>query len=119
MFSLQLLYLKSATYKLYSPWMERQGNYLAVLLSMDQFSGTPRLGLDVFHKDRNEAGDGASVGGTPITITASVIPGNTVVSGLKELVRYEFTIYGSSVSGTTGDWFLFRVLDPVWWEAAS
>jgi hypothetical protein len=118
MFDLQLLYVNRDGYSLYSPWMERQGDLMALILSMDQFLGAPTLKLDVFHKNSDETGDGTATGAT-ITVAASVVPGSTIASGLKELVRYKFTVLPSTESGTDGDWCLFRVLDPTWFDAAS
>lgn len=120
MFDLQLLYVRNDSYSVFSPWMDREADFVAMILSMDQFLGSPTLEMELFHKNSDEAGDGTVVPGGKITITASAFPGFLLWAGLKENVRCKFTVVGSAgSSGSDGDWCLMRTLDPVWYDAAS
>ena len=79
--------------------------------------------VEVFTKNQEDVGDGSNAdsGGSPTNITASAVGRTTTewystgTVGLKEMVRYRFTITGTDVS----DWVLFRMLSPIWFNAVK
>ena len=111
----------------FSPWFPRGGDYLIASADVsDSSSSSPTLTIQVFTKNREDTGDGTDASattGTKIDYTSGATgiqhdewPGGTGASdGIKELVRYKFSVTG----GTASDWFLFRMLPPVWFDAVK
>ena len=110
MFQGQLLIRGSSDTKVYSPWMPRGGDYLRA--TAEYIAGNGDLTVSVYTKNKEETGDGTAVTGS-ISLTSA---GRTTAefTGLEELVRYEFT-----AGGSTSQWFLFRMLGPVWFDAVA
>ena len=105
--------------KVYSPWMARGGDALRATLEVVAVSGAT-IKIELWTKNSDEAGDGDDAdSANGVNIEESTVGRKTedwnkqVTStvGIKELVRYKIT-----VSGTSGDWVLFRMLDPVWYD---
>jgi hypothetical protein len=106
----------------FSPWFPRGGDFVTVTAELIAKSGGT-LKIELFHKNANDPGDGANVdtAGTPKSITFNnpTPPVRTstdwaksaTIAGLKELVRYKFTMTGSG-----SEWMLFRMLPPVWYD---
>lgn len=117
MFQAQLL--MSGT-DVYSPWFKRGGDGLRATLDFVAQSGGNVLTVRAFTKNEADTGDGTDAI-SAVTITASTTPGrftsewlSTVSTGLKELVRYKF-----SLANTASGWALFRMLPPVWFDAVK
>lgn len=112
MFQAQMLIRGASTdTKVFSPWMDRQGDYLRA--TSEFVAGNGELTVKVYTKNKEETGDG-DLRVSP-TISQNT-PGRSVAewSSLKELVRYEFTVGDAS-----GEWVLFRMLNPVWFDAVK
>lgn len=111
----QAQYLMQGT-TVYSPWMPRKGDTLFFTCDLvSQESG--RLEVRVFHKKHEDDGDGIQVGGAISTTTI----GQTArpAAGLFDLVRYEFKSVSTAGSPDPLDRVLFRMLNPVWFDAVS
>ena len=110
MFEAQLLIAKTADYKIYSPWFPRQGDNVTVTLERVEVDGGS-LSAQAVTKNSEDAGNGTAIGSV-ITVDGTKSVDTTDVTGeAKELVRYEFTM-----SGDPGNWVLFRMLPPVWFD---
>ncbi|MGE0143367.1 MAG: hypothetical protein AB7I19_17555 [Planctomycetota bacterium] len=124
MIDAQVLIATGTAYSLDGPWMSRGGDYLQATLNVVAIGGSPTLKVEVRTKNSEDSGDGESSGSEDITATAVGVLSDTWRSGsggggtsnatLKELVRYRFTI-----SGTSGAWVAFRMLPPVWFDAVQ
>lgn len=104
--------------EVFSPWTERQGDYLRATLDVIRGNLGTALEVRLFSKNKNETGDGSEVdASTFISATAigrtTIEWGSDTGTGLKELVRYWFSC-GGSVGAT---WMVFRMLSPVWFDA--
>jgi hypothetical protein len=75
------------------------------------------LSVHLFHKAAEDAGDGTDVNGG-ITISASAVGRTTATewSGLKDLVRYRFTL---TSGGEEPSSLLFRMLPPSWFDSVK
>jgi hypothetical protein len=112
---------------LYSPWFPRGGDFVVVSAECVRLSGSePSLKIELFHKNADEPGDGVNVDtGTPAkSLVLNSVGRQSVdwkrsgtLSGLKELVRYRFTMTGGE--GEIPDSMLFRLLPPVWYDATT
>jgi hypothetical protein len=99
-----------------SPWFPRQGDKIRYTLDLVQAVGAT-IQVGILHKNSEDTGDG---GAAVSTITATSTLGRTgqeFATGLKELVRYQFTVKatGSPLPG----YVLFRMLPPVWFDAVA
>jgi hypothetical protein len=119
MFQAQLLIGKSEPYTLYSPWFVRGGDsarFAIDVVEETMLSAGVAFTIDIVTKNTEDAGNGLVVttGGAG-SFTATTGAGQTQFvqdGGLKELVRFEFTVPG----GVAGDWVLFRMLRPQWFD---
>ena len=122
MFDAQLLLTKSSSYSVFSPWFPRGGDNLRVTLErVAAAASADEIGLAVVTKNVEDSGDGTVVAGS-ITVasgsTTDAVQANGEWNGLvKELVRYKFTVKGAS--NAAGNWLLFRVLSPVWYNSVD
>jgi len=108
MFDAQLLFpgAAGAALSFYSPWFPRQGDNLRVT---------------VFTKNNEDTGDGSDAdAGTSIVASAtgrSTAEWTSGTAGLKELVRYKYSVQSTGTGAT--DWVLFRMLTPVWFNTVK
>jgi len=125
MFDGQLLFpgsVPATGIKVYSPWFPRQADHLRATLEVVQINGAT-IKVELFTKNSEDVGDGSNAdsGGSPTNISASGTGRTTTewystgTIGLKEMVRYRFTVTGTEVS----DWVLFRMLAPVWFSGVK
>jgi len=92
--------------------MSREGDN--VLFTADLVhSLKDELEVKVYHKNRNEAGQGTPVGST--VLTSSVGRKTRKASSLKELVRYHIKCNSTGIS-LGYEYVLFRMLSPVWFD---
>jgi len=113
MFNAQLLIRSSSgDTKVYSPWFPRQADNLRATAELAATSGGV-LTVKVFHKNTEDTGDGSEYVGTSISLS-STGRDDAEFTGLKEMVRYQFTC-----GDATGDWVLFRMLPPVWFDTVD
>ena len=104
----------------FSPWIVREGDNLRVnvdVVSLDHTTLTVRL----FSKREFAVGDGIEVDNTR-TITTSAVGrmlqewGPTTGTGLKSLVRYQFTATQVQPNPSATPRVVFRMLSPVWFD---
>jgi hypothetical protein len=114
MFEAQLLIAKGDgnDYSVFSPWMPRGGdNLTATLEVIERDSAT--LTVRVFTKNSEDVGAGSDADVSKTISGGAAGRSDETWSGvLKELVRYKFTVS----SETAGQWILFRMLSPVWFD---
>jgi len=121
MFDGQLLIQGSTVY---SPWFKRGGDSVRITVDVLEISGAT-LKVELFTKKADDAGDGSNADsqGTPTNITRTTVGRGTTTEwdqsvtatiSLYDLVRYKFTVTGSST-----DWVLFRMLEPQWYDSAE
>ncbi len=118
MFQGQILNSGSAVY---SPWMERAGDYLRATVDLIDLGASGKLRVQVFSKNKSDTTNGTEVNaGTKIELTAASRAteewGPSTGTGLKELVRYKLTNYETT---NTDAWVLFRMLAPLWFNAVA
>ena len=116
MFDAQLLIVGTEPVIVYSPLMGRGGDNLTLSLDVVAIEGAT-IKVDIMTKNSEGTGNGALVAATGLPLTLSTAVQDNVTIGpdkLEELVRYRFT-----VSGTKGDWVLFRMLNPVWFDSVK
>ena len=111
MFDAQLL-LKGST--VLSPWFPRQGDNLIITLEIVARADTTTK-VEVYTKNQEDTGDGSLHAGGNINRNTVGRESKEYVGGLKELVRYKFTITGTA----DDDWSLFRMLMPVWFDSVK
>ncbi len=125
MFAAQTLMTESLV-EVYSPWFPRGGDHARFtvdVVSMGQSGGgSPEVTVRAWTKNTEETGDGANADATVSIVrtatgrtTAEWL--STSTAGLKELVRYKFTVANTSDMGR--GWALFRMLPPVWFNAEA
>jgi len=96
----------------YSPWFERQGDYLRATVEVVAMAGSTGVTVTVLTKNKEDTGDGTAVSGSIAQSSAG--RGTTEFTTLKELVRFKFD------PGTTStSWVLFRMLPAVWFDAVK
>lgn len=122
MIPIQTLYCSdSAPTTAFGPWMPRGADFARFMLEVPLMSSTSSLlvlGIQMLHKNRDETGDGSSVGPL-VAINGSMLSSDTrfifeVTDGFKELVRYSFALI--NVGGAGAAWATFRTLAPVWYS---
>ncbi|MBK8977639.1 MAG: hypothetical protein IPM29_17150 [Planctomycetes bacterium] len=104
-----------AAVSLFGPWLPRLGEQ--AMISMDLIAlSQASLTVVLFHKDRDDVGDGTQVGFGAIT---RVAVGRTTArfDPLKELVRYKITV--ETTEEGEGAWALFRMLSIVWYDSVT
>lgn len=94
----------------YSPWYSRAADAATFLVEVLLASGGT-WGLDVLvqHKKSEDADSAATTAATFTTITA-VGTSSKSASGLKELVRYKYSLTADS----SAEWIHFRANPPIW-----
>lgn len=110
MFEGQYLHYSSvaeASNKILSPWFPRQGDNLTVSVERIQ-NGGAGLKVSVLTKNSEDPGDGTAVG-VAIVNSAEGVDSEEYTGLVEELVRYEF-----EVTGSAGQFVLFRMLSPIW-----
>jgi len=99
--------------ELYSPWMNRQGDSIRATLDLIQSNGGT-LEVRVYTKSVEDAGDGLDADATTSISSSTVGRADDEWNAvLKDLVRYRFKCTGAA----SGDYVLFRMLTPVWFNA--
>lgn len=97
------------------PWFGRKGDMIDYTVDIaDVLNAT--ISVALIHKNTEDTGNGAATGST---IAATSTIGRTdqeFTSGLKEMVRYRFTVVCEDEVPGLG-WILFRMLPPVWFDS--
>lgn len=121
MFEAQMLMATGTDCSVYSPWFARGGDNLRATLDAIKRGTAATVTVSVYTKKNEDRGDGEDAdpstsiritGGVPERYVAEWLAGAT--TGPKNLVRYKFT-----VTGAAGDWILFRMLTPVWFDSVN
>ena len=122
MFDGQLLFpgAAGAALSFYGPWFSRGGDNLRVTVDIIQRVSS-QLTIRVFTKNSEDTGDGSDADvGTSIVASATgraTAEWTSGTAGLKELVRYKYTVQSTGTGA--GDWILFRMLAPVWFDTVK
>ena len=93
----------------YSPWFGRLAD--VAVFSVDVIarnSGT--LTIQMQHKTPEQTDAAATNAGTSFTANTIGISSSGSITGLKPLVRFQFTVGGSA----SDEWTFFRALEPGW-----
>lgn len=125
MFDAQLLFpgaVPATGIKMFSPWFPSGGDHVRMTLEVAEVDGAT-IRVDLFTKNSEDGGDGTNADSAvgPTNITANAVGRTTVewystgTIALLEMVRYQFTVTGANST----DWVLFRMLAPVWFNAAK
>ena len=118
MFDAQLLIAKANggenDYIVLSPWFRRQADNAVFTGEVVELDGG-QVDVTVMTKNSEDAGDGTDVSGTISLGTTKGCDDEAFIGVLEEMVRYKFTV----PNGTAGNWVLFRMLPPVWFDSAE
>ncbi len=135
MFDSQTIQIQGTTSTvLFSPWFPRGGDYGIFTVEVTSMGFTTgggvelKLSVAMFTKNTSDPGDPANpaAGGVALTDFARTTTGRTSVDfkynygtspafpGFLELVRYRFTLSGTSTTNTS--WATFRMLPPIWYD---
>lgn len=114
MFEAQLLITDSNAPEVYSPWFPRRGDNARFTLEIVAKSGSTKLTVALYTKTPDASGDGSTIG-SPVDIGSVGRTEFDSDSEMAQLVRYKFL----ASSGSTGDWILFRLLPPVWFDSVK
>jgi hypothetical protein len=122
MFQAQMLIRGAATTKVYSPWFPRGGDAVTITADLVALGGSPTLTVRVYTKASSTVGDGGTAVSPTGTLIALAAVGRAsceynsgAAAGMNELVRYGY----ECSSASAGDWVLFRMLPPVWFDAVK
>ena len=99
----------------YGPWMERRGDNVIATLDLIANDSDLVITVEVYHKDREETGDGAAATGTAIS-ASTIERHDTEYTGLKELVRLKIATAASDADPFPP---LMRALEPVWFDSLA
>ncbi len=115
MFHGQLL-IQSTT-KVFSPWFPRQGDDFKPTVEVIDIKRTSgHFKVHVFTKSSETTGNGSDADATLFLSLTSTGTDSKIWQGkVNELVRYQFDLSAMA----SGDWVLFRMLDPVWYDAVT
>lgn len=106
------------TVSVFGVWIPRRGdNAIFTIEVIDNFGAF--VTAEVYQKNYDEVGDGTATG---TTMTFDQTTGRQSITrlGSKELVRIKLTVErGGLLSPTEVGMFLFRFLEPVWFEAVK
>jgi hypothetical protein len=112
MFQAQYLFSRDPVF---SPWFDRKAdNIIGTADLIARAGGTLKVAL--FHKNKDEPGSGTQLGTSVIHATSAKGRAYQEWEGVKELVRYRFLLENPSAAG---DRVLFRMLNPVWFDAVT
>jgi hypothetical protein len=98
----------------YSPWMPRQGDNAVFIAEVVEIN-LATLQVRVFTKAHENAGSGSDADtGTSISISSAGVSSDEW-DGLKDLVRFEFTL--DNLLNDDQEWVLFRMHEPIWFDS--
>jgi hypothetical protein len=104
--------------QLYGTWVPRGGDNL--LLTVELVANfMAHVDVQIFEKNYSDVGNGS---GTGASVLFDGTTGRQTLArlGAKELVRVVLTITGKSkLPSDEVGWFLYRVLQPAWFEAVK
>ena len=96
----------------FSPWFPREAdNAWFTFEAIDEGGTSPIFTVEVWHKNTDEPGPGEK----NTTATFGTLSGDykhANFTGLREMVRFKFSLTGSSA------WVIFRMLMPSWYDTA-
>jgi hypothetical protein len=111
MFEAQYLVSGNAVF---GSWMERRGDNIIVTLDIIDNDNDLLVTMEVYHKDLEDAGDGAAATGTAIS-ASTIQRHDTEYVGLKELVRIRVECGDADTEGQA----LLRTLAPRWFDSLA
>jgi len=112
-----------------SPWFPRQDDNAIFTWEEIQATGDAALTLTIWHKNHDEIGPGTEIATAWTTVETDFR--YIQVDGLKELIRFEFTVSGDVASGgvtvqsfgedtplvmNSVNWVLYRMFEPTWFN---
>ncbi len=92
-----------------SSWFERGGDNAIFTAEVVDTLGGGSLTVTIWHKNKDEIGPGTEITTEWTTVHTSFKYHQE--DGLKELVRFEYTI-----DGEWGDGVIYRMLQPTWFD---
>lgn len=104
--------------EVWSVWIPRRGDNVIFTMEVPANFGTYVVAA-LYQKNYDEVGDGASASAS---MTFDQTTGRLSVTklGAKEIVRFKLTIQrGGDLGPSEVGWFLFRFLEPVWFESVK
>lgn len=119
MFDAQILFpgAAGAPLSFFGPWGPRGGDNMRATVDVVGRVAS-QLTIRLFTKNTEDAGDGVDAdAGTSIITSATGRATAEWTSGtatILELVRYKYTVQSTGTG--PGDWVLFRMLAPVWFD---
>jgi len=93
----------------YGPWMSRQADAATFFVEVLHLSSNASISVVLEHKNSEDPDSSATTAATFTAVSSAKVE-EKAASGLKELVRYKYTVGDSSSTG----WVHFRMLPPVW-----
>jgi hypothetical protein len=106
--------IATAATSVYSPWFPRGSDNAIFTFETIASFGTPGFTVDVYHRNADEAGNGAAATGVGSWTTVGTTFQYRRYDNLKEMVRFKFNLAPTGTSGV-----LYRMLDPTWFNKAS
>jgi hypothetical protein len=110
---------EAVPYTVYGVWIPRKGDN--VQMTMEVVSNSNAIvTATLFYKNYEDTGNGSSAG-VSTTFAAGVTGRQDMeLLGSKELVRVQLSVTASEeLSPGEMGWFLYRFLQPVWFEAVA
>jgi hypothetical protein len=120
MFDAQLLVADAANFDVYGPWIPREGDNALFSVDVQELSltGAAQFQVQLETKGHEDAGNGSAISPLQFQIAITSAGQDTqLVSGqLQDMVRYRFIFNDDAAAG---DWVLFRMLPPIWFDAVD
>jgi hypothetical protein len=114
-----------AATEVFTPWFPRGGDHAVFTLEVVAWSnnsGSNTLSLEIYHKTRDDSGDGALAGVSGTDLIQMAASGGATRTkrdwgsvAFKELVRFRL----SYDAGSGAQWALYRILPPLWYDAVK
>jgi hypothetical protein len=113
--------LHAGSAPVYSPWFPGRGDYLRATAELVA-NYVHGLRVDLFTKNRRQKNDGLIVDSTTHIILSSTGRStqewnSSTGIGIREFVRYRFSVYVANPPADTNAWIAFRMLMPCWFDA--
>lgn len=104
--------------EVWSTWIPRRGDNVIFTMEIPANYGSYVV-VDLYQKNYDETGDGSSASAS-MTFDQATGRQSVTKLGAQELVRFKLTIQrGNDLGDSEVGWFLFRFLQPVWFESVK
>jgi hypothetical protein len=103
---------------LFTEWFDRQQTNAVMTYEVVQLIGTPTLTVDVYHKNRDEVGNGAQV-----SVSWTTSNGMTYgdAENLEEMIRFKVSLEATAslAAGAAIEAAFLRILMPTWFDSPN